>query len=129
MLNHASSYHPSTARADLAVRSVMEVLDALPLGDRLLALRSLAGLVGTRRARTVLEARRGGMTWAEIADRLGMSRQAVWRRFGPEEVDVPLAGALGSPVRAYSSCASYKAVTTPPPRSLADDPQPDRRRL
>lgn len=103
----------------------MEALDALPVDDRLLALRSIAGLVGTRRASTVLAARDAGMSWAEIADRLGMSRQAVWHRYGPEEVDVPPPGQAralragrpphpGRPARTYSSCASYKAVTTRP---------------
>jgi transcriptional regulator len=55
----------------------MEAIDALQIGDRLLALRSVAGLVGSRRAGTVLAARSRGMSWGEIADRLGTSRQAV----------------------------------------------------
>jgi hypothetical protein len=67
----------STAVADDAVRVVMEAIDALQIGDRLLALRSVAGLVGSRRAGTVLAARSRGMSWGEIADRLGTSRQAV----------------------------------------------------
>jgi hypothetical protein len=105
-------YRASTALADDSVRVVMEAIDTLPIGDRLLALRSIAGLVGSRRAGTVVAARTAGMSWAEIADRLGTSRQAVWKRFGPEEADPP------SP-RTYSSCASYKAVTTRPPLEIA----------
>jgi DNA-directed RNA polymerase specialized sigma24 family protein len=112
IVSPAPPYHASTARADESVRVVMEAIDTLPIGDRLLALRSIAGLVGSRRAGTVLAARTAGMSWAEIADRLGTSRQAVWKRFGPEEVDPP------SP-RTYSSCASYKAVTTRPPLEIA----------
>ncbi len=112
MPERAAPYRPSTDRADRAVRSVMTTIDALPLADRLLALRSLAGLVGSRRARSVLQARHQGMSWGEIADRLGVSRQAVWRRFGPEEA-VPVTADPGRRFRAYSSCASYKAVTTP----------------
>jgi hypothetical protein len=117
-------YRASTARADGAVRVVMEAIDTLPIGDRLLALRSIAGLVGTRRAGAVLAARTAGMSWAEIADRLGTSRQAVWKRFGPEETDAqpPAAGQSASPrnaLRTYSSCASYKAVTTRPPLEIA----------
>jgi hypothetical protein len=102
----------------------MEAIDALPVDDRLLALRSIAGLVGSRRAGTVLAARRQGMSWGEIADRLGMSRQAVWHRYGPEDVDAPAPATRRnsrsprSP-RTYSSCASYKAVTTRPPVELA----------
>jgi hypothetical protein len=118
-------YHASTRAADRAAHTVMVALDGLPVGDRLLALRSIAGLVGSRRAGTVLAARNAGMSWAEIADRLGMSRQAVWHRYGPEEVDVPPPGRAGAPhargpahagrpPRTYSSCASYKAVTTRP---------------
>jgi hypothetical protein len=90
----------------------METIDALSVGDRLLALRSIAGLVGSRRAGTVLAARSRGMSWGEIADRLGTSRQAVWKRFGPEELEPPSR-------RTYSSCASYKAVTTRPPLEVA----------
>jgi hypothetical protein len=113
-------YRASTALADDAVRIVMEAIDALPIGDRLLALRSVAGLIGSRRAGTVLAARSRGMSWGEIADRLGTSRQSVWKRFGPEEMG-PYASSGGQPVparhtpRIYSSCASYKAVTTRPP--------------
>jgi len=67
--------------------------------------------VGTRPAHTVLEARDLGMRWAEIADRLGMSRQAVWHRYGPVQLGFPAP-------RPYSSCASYKAVTTRPPLEI-----------
>jgi hypothetical protein len=117
-------YHASTRAADRAARTVMEAIDALPVGDRLLALRSIAGLVGSRRAGTVLAARNAGMSWAEIADRLGMSRQAVWHRYGPEDVDALTPEQVrfpraGRPPRTYSSCASYKAVTTRPAMELA----------
>ena len=122
-------YHASTRAADRAAHTVMVALDGLPVGDRLLALRSIAGLVGSRRAGTVLAARNVGMSWAEIADRLGMSRQAVWHRYGPEAVDTPTPARLGPsraghpphaerPPRTYSSCASYKAVTTRPAMEL-----------
>jgi predicted DNA-binding transcriptional regulator AlpA len=125
-------YRVSTALADDAVRVVMETIDALSVGDRLLALRSVAGLVGSRRAGTVLAARSRGMSWGEIADRLGTSRQAVWKRFAPEEGDTTLPNgvarqsSIGSrrvparhALRTYSSCASYKAVTTHLPLEVA----------
>jgi predicted DNA-binding transcriptional regulator AlpA len=67
----------------------MKALDGLPTPDRLLALRSVAVLLGTRRAATVVVARSEGFSWAEIADRLGMSRQSVWERYGTEEGEVP----------------------------------------
>jgi hypothetical protein len=57
------------------------------------------------------------MSWAEIADRLGMSRQSVWDRYAAEDHDPPRP-ARGRSARArttthaYSSCAAYKAVTT-----------------
>jgi predicted DNA-binding transcriptional regulator AlpA len=125
-------YRASTAVADDAVRVVMEAIDALQIGDRLLALRSVAGLVGSRRAGTVLAARSRGMSWGEIADRLGTSRQAVWKRFSPEEGDTTIPygvarqASIGSrrvparhALRTYSSCASYKAVTTLPRLEVA----------
>ena len=123
MIVAVPSYHPSTAPADRAIRLVMDAIDALPLPDRLLALRSLAALLGTRRAGTVLAARGQGMSWAEIADRLGMSRLAVWLRYGPEEGQSsrPSARTLAltvRPPRHYSSCASYKAVTSRPAEEL-----------
>ena len=92
-----SPYRASTPAADRAVGAVMAAIDSLAAADRLLALRSIACLVGSRRAATVLAARNQGMSWAEIADRLGMSRQAVWHRFGPEEADQPPSDATHSP--------------------------------
>jgi predicted DNA-binding transcriptional regulator AlpA len=113
------SYRPATAPAAAAADVVMRTLDRLPTADRLLALRSLAVLLGTRRAATVVAARAEGFSWAEIADRLGMSRQSVWERYGTEEGEVP-APARGRGPRArpatatFSNCAAYKAVTSRP---------------
>jgi Homeodomain-like domain len=112
-------YRQSTPKADAAVAAVLEALTPLPAGDVLLALRSLAVLVGTRRAAAVLAARSEGMSWQNIADRLGMSRQSVWDRYGAEDVNPPRP-ARGRRSRArvathtLSSCASYKAVTSHP---------------
>jgi Homeodomain-like domain len=112
------TYRPSTAAADAAVASVLEALVGLGTDERLLALRSLAVLLGSKRASTVLAARAEGMSWADIADRLGMSRQSVWDRYAAEDRDPPRP-ARGRSARArsgthiYSSCAAYKAVTTP----------------
>ncbi|HEY6538672.1 MAG TPA: helix-turn-helix domain-containing protein [Candidatus Dormibacteraeota bacterium] len=109
-------YQPASPAATAASRLVLAELDQLPTPDRLLALRSLAVLLGTRRAATVLAARAEGSSWAEIADRLGMSRQSVWQRYGSEEGEVPRP-ARGRPPRAkpasalYSNCAAYKAVS------------------
>jgi hypothetical protein len=111
------AYLTSTTGADLAIASIQDSLNELPTGDRLLALRSLAVLVGARRASTVLAARGEGMSWADIADRLGMSRQSVWDRYAAEDHNPP-APARGrsartrTPTHAFSSCAAYKAVTT-----------------
>jgi predicted DNA-binding transcriptional regulator AlpA len=111
------AYRPSTTAADVAVGTVLEALAGLRTDERLLALRSLAVLIGSKRASTVLAARAEGMSWAEIADRLGMSRQSVWDRYAAEDRDPPRP-ARGRAARAhkaghtYSSCAAYKAVTT-----------------
>jgi hypothetical protein len=110
-------YLASTAGADSAVASMQETLSALPTADRLLALRSLAVLIGAKRASTVLAARAEGMSWGDIADRLGMSRQSVWDRYAAEDHDPP-PPARGRVARARtathtsSSCAAYKAVTS-----------------
>jgi predicted DNA-binding transcriptional regulator AlpA len=111
------AYRPSTTAADAAVASVLEALAGLSTDERLLALRSFAVLLGSRRASTVLTARDEGMSWAEIADRLGMSRQSVWDRYAADDRDPPRP-ARGRSARArtathtYSSCGAYKAVTT-----------------
>ena len=111
------AYRASTSGADSAVAAAQDALNALPTGERLLALRSLAVLIGTRRASTVLAARTEGMSWADIADRLGMSRQSVWDRYAADDRDPP-APARGRSARTrtathtFSSCAAYKAVTT-----------------
>lgn len=111
------AYRPSTSAADAAVASVLEALAGLSTDERLLALRSLAVLLGSKRASTVLAARTEGMSWAEIADRLGMSRQSVWDRYAAEDHDPPRP-ARGRSARGrkathtYSSCAAYKGVTT-----------------
>jgi hypothetical protein len=113
------AYLPSTDAADRAVATVQDALNSLETGERLLALRSLAVLVGAKRASTVLAARGEGMSWADIADRLGMSRQSVWDRYAAEDRDPP-PPARGRSARArtathtFSSCAAYKAVTTRP---------------
>ena len=110
-------YLASTADADAAVAAIQEALNALPTGDRLLALRSLAVMIGSKRASAVLTARSEGMSWGDIADRLGMSRQSVWGRYAAEDRDPPRP-ARGRVARARiathtsSSCAAYKAVTT-----------------
>jgi predicted DNA-binding transcriptional regulator AlpA len=113
-------YQAATPEVCAAVTVVMRALDSLSTADRLLALRSMAVLLGTRRAATVLSARAEGLSWAEIADRLGMSRQSVWDRYRLEEGDVPAPRRGRAPqprttAHAFSSCAAYKAVTGRPP--------------
>jgi Homeodomain-like domain len=111
------TYATSQPNADAAVATVLRVLNELPTPDRLVALRSVAVLLGSRRASTVLAARAEGMSWQDIADRLGMSRQSVWDRYAAEDHNPP-PPARGRRPRAradahtFSNCAAYKAVTT-----------------
>jgi Homeodomain-like domain len=111
------TYTTSQPNADAAVATVLRVLNELPTPDRLVALRSVAVLLGSRRASTVLVARAEGMSWQDIADRLGMSRQSVWDRYAAEDHNPP-PPARGRHPRArtdahtFSNCAAYKAVTT-----------------
>jgi hypothetical protein len=112
-------YQPSSSATDAAITSISASLQELEVADRLVALRSLACLIGSARASAVLGARAGGMSWQDIGNRLGMSRQAVWERYGDEDIAAP-APCRGRPPRPraglhpFSSCASYKAVTTRP---------------
>jgi hypothetical protein len=111
------TYSTSTPAADAAVASVLEALSRLATEDRLVALRSVAVLLGSRRASTVLAARAEGMSWQDIAGLLGMSRQSVWDRYAAEDHNPP-PPARGRHPRArtathtFSNCAAYKAVTT-----------------
>ncbi len=111
------AYVTSTPAADGAGAAVLEALNDLPTDDRLLALRSVAVLLGSRRASTVIAARNEGMSWRDIGERLGMSRQSVWDRYAAEDTNPP-PPARGRPSRArntthtFSNCAAYKAVTT-----------------
>src|ERR1700683_1322147 len=111
------AYSTSTPKADVAVATVLKVINDLPTQDRLVALRSVAVLLGSRRASTVLAARADGMSWQDIAGLLGMSRQSVWDRYAAEDHNPP-PPARGRPSRArtathtFSNCAAYKAVTT-----------------
>ncbi len=41
-------------------------------------------VIGVLAAECVARARSAGASWAEIADRLGVSRQAVHKRYGPQ---------------------------------------------
>ncbi len=112
------AYTLSPPSADTAVATVLRVLNDLPTEDRLVALRSVAVLLGSKRASTVLAARAEGMSWQDIAGRLGMSRQSVWDRYAAEDHNPP-PPARGRRSRArgathtFSNCAAYKAVTTP----------------
>src|ERR1700733_5781919 len=114
------TYSLSTPTADAAVATVLGALNELTTEDRLVALRSVAVLLGTKRASAVLAARAEGMSWQDIAERLGMSRQSVWDRYSAEDQNPP-PPARGPRSRArtathsFSNCAAYKAVTTPRP--------------
>jgi len=117
-------YAASTPASDRALAAIQSALAPLPTPDRLVALRTLSCLLGTARASTVLAARAEGLSWQEIADRLGTSRQAVWERYGEEDTSAPVP-ARGRPPRLrsglhpFSNCAAYKAVTTRPQRGVS----------
>jgi predicted DNA-binding transcriptional regulator AlpA len=111
------AYAASTPDADDAVASVLAALNTLSTADRLVALRSVAVLLGSRRASTVLAARAEGMSWQDIADRIGMSRQSVWNRYAAEDRDPPRPARgrrsrTRTATHTFSNCAAYKAVTT-----------------
>jgi hypothetical protein len=111
------AYTTSQPNADAAVATVLRALNDLPTVDRLVALRSVAVLLGSRRASTVLAARAEGMSWQDIADCLGMSRQSVWDRYAAEDHNPPPPARGRRPqarsaAHTFSNCAAYKAVTT-----------------
>ena len=64
---------------------LQSLITALDDADPLRALRAVAALQADANARTevlVRRARNAGCTWAEVAAALGVSRQAVHKRYG-----------------------------------------------
>lgn len=64
---------------------LLSLVTALDDPDPIRALRAAAALQADANARTeilVRRARNAGCTWAEVAAALGVSRQAVHKRFG-----------------------------------------------
>lgn len=69
--------------------------------ERLATLRSQIECLERELPSVVAEARAAGAPWAAIAERLGVSKQAVHRRFGPGRRDVaemPLSDPLFDPL-------------------------------
>jgi len=68
------------------VKGVRDLLDSPSAVDRVRAARHLATGVELLERQVLLEAQATGMTWAEIGDVYGVSRQAAHRRFADETV-------------------------------------------
>ena len=73
---------------DALINEVRDGFDAFPPLDRLTRAVDLAGRVCELGERLigfyVDDARRAGATWSEIGERLGVSRQAVQKRYIPK---------------------------------------------
>jgi len=107
----------------------MEAIDALPVGIGCWRCGPSPGWWGAAE-RGPCSRREAGDELGEIADRLGTSRQRVEAvrprggghhdpRWRAAVIGRQLAAPAGHSLRTYSSCASYKAVTTRPPSEVA----------
>src|SRR5438309_277779 len=72
--------------ADTLLKNVRDLLDSPDAYDRVRAMHHLAAGVGALERQVLLDAQASGMTWAEIGEVYGVSRQAAHRRFSDETV-------------------------------------------
>jgi hypothetical protein len=74
---------------DTLLTNVRDLLDSPNARVRVRAVHHLAAGVAGLERRVLLDAHASGMTWAEIGDVYGVSRQAAHRRFSDETVVPP----------------------------------------
>lgn len=80
--------------------STHQKVDLMLLAARELLIRQLTdelGILRSRQARGIRRARASGSSWAEIAQAMHMSRQAVQKRAAHELLDDTAAGGSGTP--------------------------------
>lgn len=78
--------HPYTTIADALLANVRDLLDSPDARTRVRAVHHLVVGVEALEHRVLLEAQSSGLTWAQIGEVYGVSRQAVHRRFSDETV-------------------------------------------
>ena len=71
---------------DTLVTNVRDILDSADARDRVRAVRLLGAGIKNLERRVLLDAQSAGMSWAEIGNVYGVSRQAAHRRFADETV-------------------------------------------
>jgi predicted transcriptional regulator len=79
----AAGEGPLDVAPTLLRRAWMDVVDTFPEAvDQLQAIKAAAEWVELRQLMTVGAARKSGKTWQQIADALGITRQAAQKRYG-----------------------------------------------
>jgi hypothetical protein len=74
------------AVANTLLTNVRDLLDSPDAKTRVRAIHHLAAGVDTLERQVLLDAQSAGMTWAQIGEIYGVSRQAAHRRFSDETV-------------------------------------------
>ncbi len=83
MRTHAREF---AAVADALLTNVRDLLDSADPATRVRGVHHLAAGVEALERRVLLEAQESGLTWAQIGDIYGVSRQAAHRRFSDDTV-------------------------------------------
>ena len=98
-----------THNLDVLVSNVRDLLDSPDARTRVRAVHSLAIGMGMLERRVLNDAHGFGMTWAEIGEVYGVSRQAVHRRFAetivPADFFDELVASLDEPPEVVSTLA------------------------
>ncbi|MCB1004764.1 MAG: hypothetical protein KDB35_11340 [Acidimicrobiales bacterium] len=79
-------YREFAAVADTLLTNIRDLLDSPDPKTRVRAIHHLAAGVDTLERQVLLEAQTSGLTWAQIGEVYGVSRQAAHRRFSDETV-------------------------------------------
>lgn len=79
-------HHEFAAIADTLLTHIRDLLDSPDAKTRVRAIHHLAAGVDTLERQVLLDAQTSGLTWAQIGEVYGVSRQAAHRRFSDETV-------------------------------------------
>ena len=84
--NMQTQHRRFAAVADTLLTNICDLLDSPDPKSRVRAIHQLAAGVDTLERQVLLDAQSAGLTWAQIGDVYGVSRQAAHRRFSDETV-------------------------------------------
>lgn len=81
--------HDYAKTIETLMANVGEMLDSANARERVMAIRHLAAGMEFLERRVLLDAQSSGLSWAEIGNVYGVTRQSVHRRFADETIAPP----------------------------------------